>query len=245
MNAPEVGAARGHAFSGRGVGRRGLGHRLEATAPVATLTFVEAITPNDEQALGELRDSLLRRRRPDVESGEEAFDQHLLLAIALHRVSRLHKSSGESDTKGWIRYVTDFFPSGHNGEAEAFVLWDQWRCTLLKDEQPVIPISHGQSHGHFRYDSHGRLYLNLEDLWVDYEHSVERFIEHLREDEDRREVALERWRKRAWQVETVTFADEPSTEYATTTASITPPLVADTTASVATSMTSIQLGPDS
>jgi hypothetical protein len=198
-------------------------------------------TPNDEQALGELRRSLLRRRCPEVHDGDEAFDQHQILAAMLHRVSRLHMS-GDSDTKGWISYVTEFFPAGRNGELEAFDLWDKWRCTLLKDEQPVIPISHGQSHGHFRRDVHGRLYLNLEDLWADYEHSVERFIEHLREHDDRRKVALERWRKRAWRVEEVTFADERSLHYASTTASVTEPLVVDTTASVATSMTSINPG---
>jgi hypothetical protein len=206
---------------------------------------VGGITPNEEQALAELRESLLRRGRPEVRTGEEAFDQHLLLATRLHRVSRLHKSGADSDTKGWVRYITDFFPPGRNGEPEAYILWDQWRCTLLKDEQPVIPISHGQSHGHFRYDVHGRLYLNLEDLWADYEHSVERFIDHLREDDDRRKVVLRRWRERAWRVETITFREEPAVAYAETTASVSPPLVLDTTASVATSMTSIQLEPDS
>jgi hypothetical protein len=205
---------------------------------------VGAITPNDEQALRELRESLLRRGCPQVQSGEEAFDQHVLLAVRLHRVSRLHMS-GKTDTDGWVSYVTSFFPEGHNDPRDAHVLWRVWRCTLLKDELPVIPISHGQSHGHFRHDVHGRLYLNLEDLWADYEHSVERFIEHLREHDDRRKVAVDRWRQRAWRVEAVTFSDEPSAEYATTTASVTPPLVADMTASVATSMTSIRLEPDS
>jgi hypothetical protein len=199
---------------------------------MATLSFVGAITPNDERALGELRDSLLRRSCPEVHDGEEAFDRHLLLAVMLHRVSRLHKSSAENDTQGWISYVTSFFPPGRDGQREAFDLWDKWRCTLLKDEQPVIPVSHGQSHGHFRRDVHGRLYLNLEDLWADYEHSVKGFIEHLREHDDRREVALDRWRKREWRVEEVRFADEPPNEYV------------DTTASVATSTLVISPGSD-
>jgi hypothetical protein len=205
---------------------------------------VGGITPNDERALGELRGSLLRRGRPEVHFGEEAFEQHQLLAAMLHRVSRLHMS-GESDTKGWISYVTEFFPAGRNGEREAHDLWDKWRCTLLKDEQPMIPISHGQSHGHFRRDVHGRLYLNLEDLWADYEYSVERFIEYLRAHDDRRTVALERWRKRAWRVEEVTFADERPADVAVTTASLTPPVVVETTASVATSVISITPGSES
>jgi hypothetical protein len=211
---------------------------------MATLTSVGEITRKDEQALGELRDSLLRRRCPEVQSGEEAFDLHMLLAIALHRVSRLYKADDEGDRKGWIRYVTEFFPEGHNDRRDAQDLWERWRCTLVKDEQPVIPISHGQSHGHFRRDVYGRLYLNLEDLWADYEHSVEEFIEHLRVDEEARAVALERWRKREQRVETITFAEQlPSV--AVTTASAVAPIIIDTTASVATSMVVIRPEPDS
>lgn len=181
------------------------------------------LTPADEQALAELRASLLRRHCPELQpgEGEEAFDQHLLLAVALHRASRLHKSHAESDTKGWVRYVTDFFPVGRNDPGDALRLWDEWRCTLLKDERPVIPISHGQSHAHWLRDGDGRPFLNLEDLWADYEHSVEGFIAHLREDTDRRRCALDRWRERAWHVGTVAISpQEPPADEVTTTASI-------------------------
>jgi hypothetical protein len=197
------------------------------------------ITRNDERALGELRDSLLRRRCPEIQSGEEAFDLDMLLAIALHRVSRLYKADDEGDRKGWIKYVTAFFPEGHNDRRDAQDLWERWRFTLFKDEQPVIPISHGQSHGHFRRDVYDRLYLNLEDLWADYEHSVEQFIEHLRADEDARAVALERWRKREQRVETITFAKALPSDVAVTTASAVAPVIVSTTASVATSITVI------
>jgi hypothetical protein len=76
----------------------------------------------------------------------------------------------------------------------------------VKDEQPVIPVSHGQSSGHWLRDGDGRPFLNLEDLWADYEHSVERFIEHLRERADRRTVGLERFRERGWRVGMVTIS---------------------------------------
>jgi hypothetical protein len=59
---------------------------------------------------------------PATGEGEEAFDQHLLLAVTLHRVSRLHKFKGESDTKGWIRYMTDLFPGGRNDPGDAYLL---------------------------------------------------------------------------------------------------------------------------
>jgi hypothetical protein len=168
----------------------------------------DQVTSEDERALAELRASLLRRRCAELQpgEGEEAFDQHLLLAVALHRVSRLHKSHGENDTKGWVRYLTDFFPEGRNDPRDAHLLWDEWRCTLLKDERPVIPISHGQSEAYWLRDGAGRPFLNLEDLWADYEVSVDQFIEHLREHADRRKVALDRWRKRAWHVGMVTIS---------------------------------------
>jgi hypothetical protein len=45
------------------------------------------MTRNGERALGALRESLLGRRSPEARDGDEAFDLHLLLAIALYRVA--------------------------------------------------------------------------------------------------------------------------------------------------------------
>lgn len=131
------------------------------------------LSSDDEQALAELQASLLRRKRPELQpgQGDEAFDQHMLLAIAVHRAARLHQSV-EGERNGWIEYVTAFFPKGRNSEADARLLWDGWRCTLLKDEKPVVPITHGQSFAHWGRDAAGQPMLNLEDAWDDYAYSV-------------------------------------------------------------------------
>lgn len=170
--------------------------------------------PEDDQALDELRASLLRRKAPRLtpDQGDEAFDQHMLLAIAVHRAARLHKTAGDNDTEGWMRYVRDFFPEGRNSEADALRLWKGWRCTLLKDEQPVVPITHGQPEAHWGRDPAGSPCLNLENVWADYEHSVGRFMDRLRDDDDKRETVLRRFRERGWTVRRVTLLD-PSTNF--------------------------------
>jgi hypothetical protein len=172
----------------------------------------EEISAADEQALADLRGSLLRRKRPELQpgQGDEAFDQHMLLAIAIHRVSRLYKPTSQSDTKNWIQYIADFFPPGRNTEPDAHALWTGWRCSLLKDQKPVVPITHGQSEAHWERDDAGRPCLNLEDAWADYEHSVERFIERLRADAGKRQAVLRRFRERAWTVKPFTLRDSLS-----------------------------------
>jgi hypothetical protein len=59
------------------------------------------ITPQDEQALAELRASLLRRPRPNPrpDQGDEAFDQHMLLAASVHRAAALFRK-GDDGTPG-------------------------------------------------------------------------------------------------------------------------------------------------
>jgi len=59
----------------------------KATGAKTTLRFVGEMTRNGERALGALRESLLGRRSPEARDGDEAFDLHLLLAIALYRVA--------------------------------------------------------------------------------------------------------------------------------------------------------------
>jgi hypothetical protein len=156
----------------------------------------------DDQALGELRRALLRARPPSLrpDQGDEALQQHKVVITAVQRASRLHQSSSDSETKAWIRYIVDFYPEGRNEEADAFILWEGWRCSLLKDDKPTVPVTHGQSEAHWVRDDAGRPCQNLEDAWSDYEHSVNRFLEHLRIDARRKEVALTRWRETTWEV---------------------------------------------
>lgn len=154
-----------------------------------------------DQELGQLRDSLLSDPRPagPARNGREAMQQHKLLAAAVHRASRLHRRKQDNETEAWVRYVTDFFPAGHNDEADARLLFDGWRTSLLKDDRPVVPITHGQSEAHWVRED-GRPCLNLEDAQADYEYSVERFIEHLQANPERRRIALDRMRESSWEV---------------------------------------------
>jgi hypothetical protein len=174
------------------------------------LGITHRLKHEEECSLAELRASLLRCRCPNLDAGqgEEAFDQHLLLAVALHRVVRLHKlaDSKQSDKDGWVDYVTSFFPRGRNAETTASWLWEGWRCSLLKDERPIVPISHGNPQAHWRLAEGGKPYVNLESLWADYEYSVDQFLEHLRRHPDRRQVALARWKERSWTVQMVAVA---------------------------------------
>jgi hypothetical protein len=183
------------------------------------------LNPDDEQRLAELRASLLRRKRPTLapHQGDEAFDQHMLLAAAVHRASRLYQTNSDNETEAWTRYVVDFFPEGRNGASDARVLFDGWRCSLLKDERPLVSITHGQPEAHWLRDPAGRPCLNLEDAWDDYEHSVERFIARLLSDAEKRTTVLRRFRQRGWTVKRVVL-DEPlspvAASYATSATAI-------------------------
>jgi hypothetical protein len=188
--------------------------------------MTDDLSPEDEQALGQLRASLLRRKRPQLLSGQgdEAFDQHILLAVAVHRAARLYQT-GDGQKDGWIQYVTAFFPKGKNSKEDAERLWQGWRCSLLKDERPVVPITHGQSFAHWGRDGTGQPMLNLEDAWDDYAYSVERFIVYLQTDSKRRAIALRRWRERAWTVQMVAVSHvlDVGASTATSASAIAPP----------------------
>jgi hypothetical protein len=170
---------------------------------------VSESTPPDERALAELRASLLRRRRPNLrpDEGDEAFDQHMLLAAAVTRAAALFRKGKDGET--WCKYVTAFFPDGPNGYEDAQKLWLHWRTSLLKNEKPTIPITHGQPHAHWRREN-GYPVLNLEDAWDDYCHSVDQFIEHLRTRPDERAQTLRRWRERSWTLRQTQLDAEPA-----------------------------------
>jgi hypothetical protein len=92
-----------------------LKHRLSRRY---ALGITHRLKHEEECALAELRASLLRRRCPNLDAGqgEEAFDQHLLLAVALHRVVRLHKLAVARRTGGrarrcWIELVAPLPPT--------------------------------------------------------------------------------------------------------------------------------------
>ena len=72
----------------------------------------------------------MRPLRPD--EGEEAFQQHKLLAAAVHRATELDRQDAESETEAWVRYVTAHFPPGRNDADDARLLFGDWRSALLK-----------------------------------------------------------------------------------------------------------------
>jgi hypothetical protein len=174
---------------------------------------VTDLTHEDEAALDALRASLLGRPRPELrpDQGDEAYDQHLLLAAAVHRAACLFRNGKDGET--WRKYVTTFFPEGRNAPEDAQRLWEGWRTSLLKNGQPIVPVTHGQPHLHWRREG-GRPVLNLEDAWDDYRHSVERFIEHLRSYPDERAKTLERWRDRSWTVRQLRLDPDPAAQVA-------------------------------
>ncbi len=157
------------------------------------------IAAEDERELAQLRTALLRARPPVLrpDQGEEAFHQHKLLATAVHRASRLDRRSSDSETDAWVRYMSEHFPPTRNDPSDARLLFGDWRTSLLKDDSPgsLVPITHGQSHAHWRRDEHGRLCINLGDMWAGFEHSVDHFIGYLRATDERRSIVLSRWRQ--------------------------------------------------
>ncbi len=157
-----------------------------------------------EAELAELRAELLRGRPRVLEpdEGDEAFQQHKLLASAVHRAAKLDQRKGESETDAWVRYLVKHFPAGRNSEADARPLFSDWRTSLLKQDTPGprVTVTHGQSALHWQRDESGHVCLNLEDAWDDYAASVDSFIEHLRVSL-RRKVVLARWRKQRRVVE--------------------------------------------
>ncbi len=170
------------------------------------------VTPEDAEAMREMRASLVRRRPPKLSPGEgdQAFEEHQILAMAIHRAVQLTKTGDESETRTWVRYVVDYFPAGRNDPDDAKALWKDWRTSLVKKETPgaTVSITHGQPHLHWmRNEEDGALVVNLEDLWDDFEASVEALAESLTRDAHRRRIVLKRWRERTWEVRSVRLAN--------------------------------------
>lgn len=162
---------------------------------------------DDVRALG----ALLISHRPGPlapHQGAEAFIQHKLLASTIHQATRLDARSAESETGGWVRYLTEYFPESRNGKVDANVLWTDWRTSLLKDGAPgpTILITHGQPAIHWQRDSHGRLCIDLESMWADFAASVDAFLHALDSSPDRRAVVLTRAARSQVTVEVVDFA---------------------------------------
>jgi hypothetical protein len=164
------------------------------------------VTEADEVV--ELRESLVRGLAvalPETDPGYAAFERHQLLAIRFHRAARLNAPS-EGERAGWRTYFREHFP---RGDEHAVRLWEDWRCQLVKDELPGkrVAVSHGQPHGHWRIDSKGRLYLNLESMREDFEQSVDSFIAHLESCPERREQTLGMFRTHRSSVQQVEFSE--------------------------------------
>jgi hypothetical protein len=153
----------------------------------------------EERGLMVIRLRLLRDRPPTLtpDQGREAFQNHKLLAAATHQAARLDQHKLESDSGAWERYFASYFPGPRNGTADARTLWKERRNSLLKDGAPGagVLITHGQSQLHWHRDCSGRLCINLEDMWADFELSVDHFIAFLRANDERRAVSLRRAQK--------------------------------------------------
>jgi hypothetical protein len=144
-------------------------------------------------------------RRPlSHEAGDEAFERHILLAVRVHRAAGLNARASDKEGQAWRRYFVDYFPPGRNSDADARFLWENWRTRLLKHESP-IGITHGQESLHWYPLDGAGFCVNLESMWDDFEYSVDRFLEDLAADKQRRGLVVRRWRERSWTVRKVTL----------------------------------------
>src|SRR4051812_23878745 len=91
-----------------------------------------------DAALVQIRKSLLGQGCPALrpEDGYRAFQEHKLLATAIHRAAHLDRRKAESETDAWVRYLTEFFPTGRNSDTDARSLFGDWRTSLLKQDTP-------------------------------------------------------------------------------------------------------------
>ena len=149
-----------------------------------------------DDELRSLRELLTSHRpgRLAPHQGAEAFMQHKLLASTIHQATRLDARAADSETGGWVRYFTSYFPEPRNSESDAKFLWTDWRTSLLKDGAPgpAILLTHGQPAIHWQRDSIGRLCIDLESMWADFDISVDTFLEAVESSPDRRGVVLQR-----------------------------------------------------
>jgi hypothetical protein len=159
---------------------------------------VTTTTPAEEQALADLRQSLLGSRpRPLApEEGEEAFKEHKNLASEILRAALLDKQDAETERAAWVRYIRNYFPVRRRTRRDAELLWKEWRCALIKKDAPRgdVTVSHGKQGSpiHWKRGTNGRLNINLEDMWRDFERSVDKFIAYLDGNDGRRAVVLGR-----------------------------------------------------
>lgn len=144
--------------------------------------------------LVELRKWLLDGAAPSLrpDQGREAFDAHRDLATLIHRAMRLDAHRNESETDAWVRYFAEHFPAGANDPGDARLLFAKWRTCLVKDSTTGagIAITHGQPHVHRKRDAAGRLCLDLESMWAEFEHSIDQFLAYLHAHPDRRKIAV-------------------------------------------------------
>ena len=105
------------------------------------------------------------------------------------------------------------------------MLFGEWRTELLKRGTvgPGVAITNGQPWSHWRLGENDVLLINLEDMWADYEWSVERFIGFLHHTPDRRALALERHAASTYQVRTFSFYGPDGATGATASASAAAP----------------------
>ncbi len=157
------------------------------------------------QERDDLKTSLLRGLRPDAplgpEDGDEAFVRHILLAVRVHRAAKLNQTVvGEG--RGWVEFVTDYFPAGRNSASDAKLIWEDWRVGLVKDETPLggIALTHGHPELHWHNDMRGALVIDLESMYDDFEFAVNQFLTALDGDLQRGAVVIQRWRERTWSV---------------------------------------------
>ena len=66
----------------------------------------------EDQALADLRGSLLGARPGQLapHEGEQAFQQHKILASEIHRAALLDKQGVETEREAWVRYIRTYFP---------------------------------------------------------------------------------------------------------------------------------------
>ena len=117
-------------------------------------------------------------------------------ATKIHRAALLNQT-GSAQGKGWIQFLSAYFPAGRNGEGDAQLLWDDWRTGLVKDRAPEggVSITHGHPEQHWKLDGYGALCIDLESMWVDFEYSVNRFVEALEGSKRHAEIVVARYRK--------------------------------------------------
>jgi hypothetical protein len=160
------------------------------------------ISQKHAAGLRRLREQALRWRPGELgpDEGDEAFQQHKLLATGIQKITLLDRfKDSESETNAWVRYFVRCFPEDRNDGTDARLLFDDWRTSLIKNGAPGerVVICHGrQPNSHWVWDRHDRLSIDLESMWDDFGHSLGEFDRYLRENPDRCAIALDRFNRK-------------------------------------------------